>query len=179
MKRAIFLLALALSSGALAQQSPSFKLEEHALNAGGHPQDGTVLTSASFRLTLGAIGEIVTAVDPSSASFSLTAGFTGSYPPSAEVANVRFTNATTLVWDAERSVGVYNLYQGSVTNPFDPNYGLCQAAGIPVETVSVSSVPPRGRALFILVTAENRLAEEGPKGSDSAGSPRDNSNPCP
>ena len=48
--------------------------------------------------------------------------------------------------------------------------GTCQVAGISTETTTVSATPPRGDALFILLTAENRLAEEGTKGPDSAGS---------
>jgi len=178
MKRTMLLVALLLSSPALAQQGPNFKLEEHTLNAGGHPLDGTDLASAGFRLTLGALGEIV-AVGPSGLSFRLDAGFAGAYPPPLPVANLRFADATTLLWDPERSVGAYNLYQGAVTRPFDPGYGLCQTPGVPVATAAVAAVPPVGQALFVLVTAENRLSEEGIKGSDSAGATRANSSPCP
>ena len=180
MRRAIVLLGLLLACGApLAQQSASHRLEEHTFNAGGHPLDGMVLTSATFRMTLGAIGQGASIASPSSASFLMTPGFIGTYPPPWEVVNVRFTDATTLAWDGERSAGVYNLYLGSVSAPFDPLYGLCHAAGIPVPTVVVSAAPAAGEALFILVTVENRLDEEGTKGTDSAGSARDNSNACP
>jgi hypothetical protein len=164
---------------ALAQTSTSYSLEENVFNAGGHPISGTVLTSSSFRLTLGAIGDGVIAADSVSSSFSMGGGFVRAYPPPGEVTNVRFLDPTTLVWDGERSVGVYNLYQGAVLVPFDPAYGGCQTPGITTEAVIVSATPQPGQALFILLTAKNRLGEEGAKGSSSEGGTRDNSNPCP
>jgi hypothetical protein len=179
MRQAIFLMALLLPGLAAAQQSPSHKLQEHTFNSGGHPQGGSSLGSASFRLTLGAIGQGISGIGPSSASFGIDAGFVSTYPPPREVGGVLFTDATTLVWDAERSVGAYNLYQGSVTAPFDPGYGTCQIEGIQSLTTTVPAMPSPGDALFILMTAENRLREEGTKGPDSAGSERDNPSPCP
>jgi hypothetical protein len=113
------------------------------------------------------------------ASYQVSGGFIASYPPPGEVVNVRFTDSTTLVWGAERSVGSYSLYQGSVSSPFDPNYGSCQTTGIATETTTVTATPSAGDAVFLLVTAENRLGEEGTKGPDSAGATRDNTNPCP
>ena len=109
----------------------------------------------------------------------MAGGFFDVYPPPLEVPNVRFSDATTLLWDRERSVGVYNLYQGTVGNPFDPSYGTCQLAGIPGETTTLAATPDVGEALFVLLTAENQLGEEGTKGKDSSDSERPNPLPCP
>lgn len=181
MKRVVCLLAfLAVMAGtAMAQQSANFKLEEHTFNAGGHP-DGSVPASPNAQLTLGSVGQGATFQILSSASFAMEIGFSGSFPPPGEVSNLRFIDATTVMWDAERSVGSYNLYLGTVLNPFDPFYGTCQTSGIMTETTTVSAVPMSpGDALFILVTAQNRINEEGTKGTNDTGSERDNSNPCP
>jgi len=174
MKRILVLLALMLPGVAMAQSSSSYDLSEHVLNAGGTPHAGTVLTSTSYRLTLGSIGEGLVSISP-----PLGGGFVVSYPPPEEVENVRFSNATTLAWDAESSVGHYNLYQGTISLPFDPAYGTCQLSPVTVETTSVTVEPPFGDALFFLLTAANRLREEGIKGRDSAGTTRPNPAPCP
>ncbi len=175
MRWAIATLALLLGGGVFAQESTSFKLSEHTFNAGGSPQGGIDLTSTSFRLTLSAIGDSVTPATITSASFSLNGGLVGSYPPPGEVANLRFTDSTTLMWDVEPSVGIYNLYQGDSTNPF----GGCQPPGIITETTTFSATPAIGEALFVLLTAENLLAEEGTKGFTSAAMERPNPTPCP
>lgn len=181
MRRVVLLFLLLLLGGglALAQQSSSHRLDEHTFNAGGHPQGGAVLTSASFRLTLGAIGDGLVVADAASKSFAVDAGFVAAYPPPGDLRNVLFTDATTLVWDPDRSAGTYNLYQGLITRPFDPEYGLCQTAGLPDAMTGVPAIPAVGEALFVLPTVENRLGEEGTKGSDSSGSERANASPCP
>ncbi len=174
------LLLLALGT-ASAQQSTSFTLEEHVFNAGGHPQAGAILTSASFQITLAAIGDNLVATGLSSASFQLDGGFVTGYPPPGEVLGLRFTDATTLVWDPERSRGDYALYQGLVAVPFDADYGLCEQPPplLATETATVTALTGTGDALFFLVTARNRLAEEGPKGFDYVGVERGNPVPCP
>jgi hypothetical protein len=174
MKRILALLALLLPGVAMAQSSSSYDLSEHVLNAGGTPNAGTVLTSTSYRLTLGSIGEGLVGISP-----PLGGGFVVSYPPPGEVQNVQFSDATTLAWDAENSIGHYNLYQGTISLPFDPAYGTCQLSPITVETTSVTADPPSGDALFFLLTAANRLWEEGIKGRTSAGATRPNPAPCP
>ena len=76
MKRTIvLLLSLMLSGAAMAQESASYKIELHAFNAGGHPMDGFVVSSATYELRLGAIGESVTILDGSSGSFRVSGGF--------------------------------------------------------------------------------------------------------
>ena len=164
MRRAIILLGLTLSGAALAQQSSSFQLDEHTFNAGGHPQAGTIPASASFQITLDAIGEGVVAAPMTSASFQMEGGFGSAYPPPGEAENLRFTDTTTLIWDPERSRGSYALYQGLVTVPFDTDYGLCEQPPpvLTMETATVTALTGTGDALFFLVTARNRLAEPKP-----------------
>lgn len=172
---------LLLSSLVLAQTSTSFKLAEHVFNAGGHPEQGTVLTSASFQVTLDAIGHGVTPAVLTGVSYIIDGGFVGSFPLPGEVENLHFTDATTLVWDVDGSIGDYALYQGSITTPFDADYGSCQQPPPPIttETVTVTATPSEGEALFFLVTARNRLSEEGTKGFDSSMAERSNLTPCP
>ena len=79
MRSAVVLLGLLLGGGVLAQESDSFNLSEHTFNAGGSPQDGAVLTSTNFQLSLSAIGQGVTPAALASASFSLSGGFVGTY----------------------------------------------------------------------------------------------------
>jgi len=179
MRKAVLILGLILPGLCPAQQSASFKIEEQTFNAGGHPLDGTEISSTGHRISLGALGQGVTLLELSSASYSMHAGFVGLNPPPGEVANVRFSDTVTLAWDRERSVGTYNLYLESVTAPFDPGYGTCQASGITTELGTIAATPPPGEAIFVLVTAENRLGEEGVKGASSAGILRDNTNACP
>ena len=174
------LLLLALGT-ASAQQSTSFTLEEHVFNAGGHPQSGAIPTSASFQITLEALGEGLVAAPMTSTSFQMEGGFGSAYPPPGEAENLQFTDARTLVWDPERSRGDYALYQGLVTVPFGAGYGSCEQPPPPLatETATVTALPGTGDALFFLVTVRNRLAEEGPKGFDYLDVERGNPLPCP
>ncbi len=175
---ALLLLAIGAASG---QQSTSFTLEEHVFNAGGHPQAGAIPTSASFQITLDALGEGLVAAPMFSTSFQMEGGFGSAYPPPGEAEALRFTDATTLIWDHERSRGDYALYQGLVTVPFDADYGLCEQPPpvLATETATVTALPGTGDVLFFLATARNRLAEEGPKGFDYFGVERGNPVPCP
>jgi hypothetical protein len=162
---------------ALAQTSASYKLTESTFNAGGNP--APVLTSASYQVTLDSVGDSVSGASLSSASYNSSTGFPAAYPPPAEVATVRFTDSTTLVWTPEGSTGTYNLYRGFVTD-LPGSYGACKLpANIVGESASDTDTPGSGQCYFYLVTAENRLAEEGTKGSDSAGNPHPNPSPCP
>jgi hypothetical protein len=165
---------------AAAQTSTNYRLTEQVFNAGGHPSDGIVLSSASFRVTLDAIGESVVGTGLSSASFEMDGSFGAAYPPPGEVLNLRFTDATTLVWDSEKSVGVYNLYRDWLTTLSGLGYGNCEQQDLTDETATDTDTPkPAGRGFFYLVTAENRLNEEGTKGQDSSASERPNPSPCP
>ena len=168
-----------VASPALSQSSANFKLSEQVLNAGGNPSGGTVLSSPSFRISLDAIGDSVTGAALSSSAWRMDAGFVSGYPPPGEVLGLRFgPGRTTLLWNAERSVGSYNLYKGSLF-AFLPDYGVCTQSGLTAETATDAAVPPAGAGAFYLVTARNRLAEEGTKGFASSGVERSHGVPCP
>jgi len=173
------LVSLAGTSLAPAQTSSSFKLEEHVFNAGGHPESGQIMTSASFRITLDALGESVVGPGLSSPSYRMDGSFGSAYPPPGEVRNLLFTDAVTLEWESESSVGVYNLYRDELSVLSVLGYGECEQYDLPGETATDTDAVPVDGGYFYLVTAENRLGEEGTKGADSAGGPRPNSDPCP
>jgi len=156
----------------LAQQSASFKISDHVLNAGGHPANGTILTSASHRMTLDALGTPVSAAGLQSASYRMDASFAAAYVPPGEVRGLGFVDSETLVWNVDRSVGAYNLYRDLVSSLAGLGYGQCFQTNIAEESAIDPSRPPTGNGYFYLVTAQNRLDEEGTKGHDSRGDER-------
>jgi len=87
------------------------------------------------------------------------------------------TDHQTLVWDPERSIGTYNLYRGVLDSP--AGYGDCEQQDLESETTEDSSQPPTGAGYFYLITASNRLDDEGTLGWDSVDAERPNSDPCP
>jgi hypothetical protein len=180
MKRALVRIAVALACAvpAFGQQSASYALEEHVLNAGGRPRNGIALASTSFRVSLDAIGEGVNLAGLSSASFQLDAGFGVAYPPPGEVGGLRFSDHQTLLWDPEPSIGDYNVYRDLVSNLAALGFGTCMQQALTVETATDADPVPSGAAYFYLVTAENLLDEEGTKGFQSNGLER-GGNICP
>ena len=164
---------------AMAQSSAGYRLEEHVFNAGGHPDNGTVMSSASFSIKLDAIGEGVVGTALGSASYRMDSGFGGAYPPPGEVQGLWFADHDHLHWDPEKSVGAYNLYRGPMSDLPGLGYGDCTDAGLTDTTATDSAWPSTSDGWFYLVTAENRLGEEGTKGSDSGGIGRANPSPCP
>jgi hypothetical protein len=115
----------------------------------------------------------------SGASHHLGGGFIGAYPPPGEVLHLRLTDQETLVWDPERSVGVYHLYRDSLGSLSGLGYGACEQYDLLTTTTIDSDVPAVDNGYFYLVTAENRLGEEGTKGRDSSDAERPNPAPCP
>ena len=178
-KRIPVVLILLLALPALAQQSASYKLEEHVFNAGGHPENGTYLTSATYRIRLDALGDAVAGTALAGASFHMDAGFVPAYPPPGLVGGLHFPDHDTMAWDSEKSVGVYNLYRDLVSNLLSLGYGNCEQHSLTGATAVDATSPPSSDGYFYLVTAENRLGEEGSKGSDSGGTQRANPAPCP
>ena len=171
--------ALAACGAATAQTSPSFKLTEHTLNAGGHPAQGAALASASYHVTLDALGGPVARAGLASASFRADAGFVASYPPPGEVVGLRIAaDKSTWSWNAERSVGSYNLYR-DLLQALPGTYGTCLQSALATNTWVDPSKPPLGKGWFYIVTARNRLREEGTKGRGSSGAERPNAAPCP
>jgi len=149
--------------------APAFKIESSAFNAGGHPDDGTILTSSSYRMTLDALGDSAGAVALGSASWRMDAGLSPGYGPPGEVMNLRFDDATTLHWDAKPSAVLYHVYDGDTCVPPD----LAQT------TATISAIPAPGGLFTYLVTAENTLGEEGTRGYWSDHTERPNPNACP
>jgi hypothetical protein len=170
-------LAAALSSAA-AQTSSSFKLQESVINAGGNPLQGSQLSSASYRIKLDSIGEAAVGVGASSASYRMDSAFLPAYRPPGEALGLRFSNKTTLVWNPEPSIGKYEVYRGLISS-LPGTWGACFASSLASESAPDTQVPVKGTGYFYLVTARNRLGEEGTKGKRSNGSPRTNTNPCP
>jgi hypothetical protein len=174
----VFSLALAaFPLASAAQTSASYKLEESTFNAGGNP--APVLTSPSYKVTLDAVGDGVSATGLSSASYRSDAGFTPDYRPPGEVAGQRFTSKTTQVWEPDPSIGKYDVYRGLVSG-LPGSFGTCLVSGgVTAESVTDTENPAAGQCFFYLVTAENRLQEEGTKGYTSSGGERGNAAPCP
>ena len=162
--------ALGLAAGlpALAQASASYRLNEHVFNSGGHPADGVVVSSPSYRIRLDAIGDAALGVGLSSASFHAETGFASAYPPPGEVAQLLAPDKQTLTWHPERSAGRYNLYRGLIDTLPGLEYGACFRQEIAGTTATDTETPAAFHAWFYLVTVENRLEEEGTKGYGSS-----------
>jgi hypothetical protein len=158
---------------ARAQQSPSHKLTESTFNEGGHPAGGVVLTSAGYRITLDAVGDAARPTLVTGPSWRMHPGFVPAYRPPGEALNLLVDpDRVTFRWDPERSVGSYNLYRGLLSTLSGLGYGTCLQQSIAGETATDASIPSTGAGYFYIVTAENRLTEEGTKGFDSSGAER-------
>jgi hypothetical protein len=164
---------------ALAQTSASYHLNEHTLNAGGQPANGTVSTSASFHLKLDAIGDAVVGSGMTSASFHADGGFVGVYPPPGEVRGLAFTSVSSMVWNPEKSVGQYEMYSDLISQLQSGGTGTCLQSGLTSESATDTTTPALGSGLFYIVTARNLLNEEGTKGYKTGGAERPNTLPCP
>jgi hypothetical protein len=174
MRPAAAVAVLMLGGVCLGQHSASYQLTESGFSAGG-----VALSSSKYQITLQSAGQGASGIALMGPSYSMDGGFAASFPPAGEVRNLGFDDAVTLIWDPEGSVGDYNLYRGGLGHPFDANYGACLQPGLTGETAIDSDTPVTGAAFFYLVTARNRLAEEGTKGFDSAGVEHANPVPCP
>jgi len=162
-----------------ARQSASFELSESVWTAGGHPAQGVVMSSASYRITLDALGTPGAAPTLTSASWSLDAGFVTAYAPPGEVEGLRFAAADTLVWDIESAAVHYNLYRGALTALSPADYGSCLSSPVTGTVAADADTPLGGDGFAYLVTATSRIDEEGTLGADSGGTARANTSPCP
>ena len=172
----LFCLGLTMTIGIRAQSSTNYQNREHVVNSGGNP--APTLTSTDYRITLSSIGDGLTATGMSSASYQLDGGFVPSYLPPDEVLNLLFSDATTLTWDPEPSVGDYDVYRGNVAELSGGGYGACLVSGVTATEAEDTSTPAPGQCFFYIVTARNRIVEEGTMGSNSSGTGRSNSTPC-
>ena len=175
---AVALLSILLAiTDARAQSSASYSLEELSLNSGGSPDNGVILSSTSFRITLGTLGESLTHVRLVGTTLIQEGGFASLNPPPEEVTNLRFNDETTFTWDPQ-PVAEYEVYRGTLSS-FPGTFGLCFANAVAGESTTDATMPPSGGGYFYLVTARNRLLEESPKGYGSDGSLEGNPAPCP
>jgi len=175
---ALLVLLAVVPTAAMAQSSASYRLDEHVFNSGGVP-DGSAVNSASFSLSLVAIGQGVGGGDsPSSSSYSVAGGFPSAYPAPGEVTGLVFNDPQTLAWEAEHSAGTYNFYRASLASLAGLGYGSCEQPGLTDSTATDGDEPAASDGYFYLVTVRNRLHEEGTKGFDGGGSER-LGNACP
>jgi hypothetical protein len=170
LRRLLFALPpLAVAAGAAAQSSASHRIEQGTLNDGGHPP--TVLSSPSHQLTLGSIGDGPAVGPASSASHQVGSGLPTVFAPPGEVTNLRLGSPDQLTWAPDPSVGSYNLYRGDIAD-LPTSYGVQIQSSLAAPATSDATQTPASGCLFYLITASNRLDEEGPKGFDSDGNPR-------
>ncbi len=167
----LVVLVFALSN-AVAQQSPSFRLSEQALNCGGHPANGIILSSVHFRITSDAIGDAVAAVIMTGASFQMTSGLLSAFAPPEEVTDLLFSDKETFGWNPASCVGSYNVYRDLLSQLPTLAYGTCFQQALTTDTSTDPSVPTAGDGHFYLITVENTIGEEGTKGFRSDGSER-------
>lgn len=177
-KTVVWVAALVLTSLSVAQQSDNYRLSDHVVNAGGHPDSGVVIESAGYRISLDSIGPAVVGDTLSSASYHVDSSFAACFPPPGEVLGLLFSDKETLVWNSERSVGTYNLYRGLLSNLSSLQYGACEQQDLASETATDAAPVPEGDGFSYLATAKNRLDEEGTKGYDSDHAERQGS-ACP
>lgn len=166
--KSIFFAALvvpALCGTVEAQTSASFKVTDHTVNAGGHPLDAIRPASASFRISHGAIGDAA-------------GGFVVRYAPPGEVRGLQFLDKINLTWSHEPSAGSYNLYRNTLAS-LPGNYGSCYQPALIGPPFGETDAPAQGSGWLYLVTAENRLREEGTKGFTGSGAERINPSACP
>ncbi len=179
MKSTFVLILIVLSATwVTAQQSPTYKLEEHAFNSGGEPGGDNQMISKSFKITLASIAEPASAIYLSSAGFRMDVGFDPIFPAPGEVAGLGFTNKTDMTWSVEHSAGTYNLYR-QVLSSFVTGTALdCLQKGYVTPSAQDLDPAPTADGFAYLVTVRNRLREEGTTGQASTGLPRATV-PCP
>ena len=171
-RNAIWLAVALLAAPGLSKESPRFKLEESSFNSGGGLAASALPSSARFSISLHALGDGVSRRALRSPGYRMDAGFAWAYPPPVEVQRLRFADEHTLEWEPERSGGTYSLYRDSIGNLAGLGFGDCEQTGLAGESATDTADVPAGDCFFYLVTARNRLGEEGTKGYRSDGSER-------
>ena len=180
MRGTVLLAALTLAVVPVtAQQSTSFDISQSTFNAGGHPSNGTTMSSASFEISLDSIGDTVATAEVSGPSFTVGGGFGAAFPAPGEVQGLLFLGQDALSWSAEPAAGVYQLYRGRISDVDSGAPADCTQQELTgLGTTDADPVPADDGFLY-LVTVVNRLGEEGTKGFASAGGERSNPLPCP
>ena len=75
-------------------------------------------------------------------------------------------------------MGTYNLYRQTLVS-LPGTFGSCYQAALVGPQFGETEVSAQGSGWLYLVTAENRLREEGTKGRTSSGAERSNLSACP
>ena len=172
------LVLLAVPSLAGAQTSASFRISTSTFNGGGDPGNNGCAASASYRIRIDALGAPTASQESVSPSFRTGTGFVDGLAPPGEVQGVAFTDKITLTWNPDRSIGTYQVYRDSLRS-LPGEYGSCFAPGSSSEGAVDPDAPQAGEGWIYLVTARNRLGEEGTKGVSTGGVERENLSPCP
>jgi len=104
------------------------------------------------------------------------------WAPPSEALNLRFSNATTLEWNAPAEPGAVSILYDTLRSGGPADFvggGTCLAADSPLLSATDATVPTMGTALHYLVRSQNGCPSgSGPLGSSSAGVPRAGLN-CP
>ena len=175
----LLVITLLCVSSVYAQSSASFEISQSNLNFGGRPGNTAGPgTSASFQLSLDALGGGPNSRPMSSASYGMHAGFVTANAPPGNASGLIWLNKTDMEWNAGNAAVAYNVYRDNLNTLPGLGYGLCFASEISGLGAQDLGIPTVGNAYFYLVAAENRLGEESSKGSDSAGATR-GGNACP
>ncbi|MBI3449928.1 MAG: hypothetical protein HY049_13560 [Acidobacteria bacterium] len=103
----------------------------------------------------------------------------GSPPPSDVAEDVTLADTGDLAWSGATLAQGYDVYRGGIgpTTHFAYNQ-TCLANTVPATTVNDATTPAIGSAFYYVVASRNCMAESG-LGSQSNGTPRPNSSPCP
>lgn len=162
-----------------AQTSASYKMQESVFNAGGRPNQGTVATSASFRVTIDAVGDGVIGTGLGSTSYHMAAGFAAPHRPPGEVQGLAVLgDKQTFQWDWEPTSTAFDVYRDPLSL-LPTEFGSCQASRVATNSWADANVPTAGAGWFYLVTGENDLWEEGTMGAETGPIERPNTAPCP
>ena len=179
--RTVFLLALVAVFETLpckGQESASYRLREHAVNAGGVPSQGDVHTSAQFKLTLESIAGPLAHRAAGSESYGAEGGFVPGLHPATEVTGLRFADGDTLTWDGHLAAGTFRVYRDALAD-VGPALGDCLDQDIAGATADDPATPAPGTGYAYVVTVANTLGEEGTPGGSSSGVERALVTPCP
>lgn len=160
--RALLAIAALLFTPAFAQQSASFVVDQQSFNAGGRPLDGVTAGSASFRLSLDAIGSGPRPTVLTGSFFSGESGMVAPLAPPREVQGLLFDSVSAMHWLPDPRGLAYNVYRD----------GGCDDALVEGTSHAATGTPAAGQAWLYLVTSVNRLIEEGTRGLDSDGNER-------
>lgn len=163
----------------LAQSSASYQVNGSSINCGGDPQNGVVLASPSFRVTLDAIGNTFAGRQLTSEDYVVCINLPQIVKPPTEVQGFSLTSTTAMSWNANATAYGYQVYRGLISD-LPLSYGSCiTPQEVFVTEVTDTEIPAPGQCFFYLVVARNILDEEGTLGTDSAGNERHAAVQCP